>query len=86
MRENQSDPVLSALVRLSEGKQLSSQQLEALRFSWPAFVRRTSLGYVVLDRDRAPDALQAVADTDLRLEKLAAAEPLTLYRPAAPPN
>ena len=86
VRDNQSDPVLGALIRLSEGRRLSPRQVEALRSSWPDFVRRASVGYVVLDRRRAPEQLQSVAATALRLEKLADDEPLTLYRPAVTPD
>ncbi|OFW26273.1 MAG: hypothetical protein A3H97_23410 [Acidobacteria bacterium RIFCSPLOWO2_02_FULL_65_29] len=85
VRDNQSDPVLRALVHLSEGRPLSPEQLAEFRSLWPGFVRRTSLGYVVLDRKRAPDQLQSVAVTDLQLEKLADDDPLVLYRPTATP-
>jgi hypothetical protein len=82
VRDNQRDPVLSALIRLSEGKPLSPAQDDELRRSWPDFVRRTSVGYVVLDRRRATEGLRSVATTTLQLERLAEDDPLTLYRPA----
>jgi hypothetical protein len=80
VRDNQRNPVLSALIRLSERKRLSPRELETLREQWPAFVQRMSIGYVVLDRDRGSEELHALAET-LELDRLAEHRLLTLYRP-----
>jgi hypothetical protein len=82
VRENQRHPVLSSLMRLSEGESISPRQLEVLREEWPAFVKRNTLGYVVLDRDRSSAALQSIAAQQLGLQKLAEDGALALYRPA----
>jgi hypothetical protein len=84
VRDNERDPVLSALMRLSEGKPLSDRQAENLVSFWQAFVERTAVGYVVLDLKRAPEGLRAMTETDLRLEMIAHDGPLVLYRPARP--
>jgi hypothetical protein len=80
VRDNERDPVLSALMRVSEGKQLSRQELQQLRDLWPAFVRRTDVGYVVIDRDRGPEGIDQLV-APLGLERLAEHGSLTLYRP-----
>jgi hypothetical protein len=75
------DPVLGALTRLSEGEPLEAAQAEQLQREWPAFIDRTTLGYVVLDRTRASEQLQALATTSLQLEQVAESGPLVLFRP-----
>lgn len=80
VRDNQRDPVLGALIRLSEGTPLSPRQADDLRVQWPAFAQRTSIGYVVLDVARAPEELRSIAAT-LGLDKIAEHGPLILYRP-----
>jgi hypothetical protein len=83
MDQNERDPVIGALIRLSEGKQLSGRQEDALRSGWSAFLQRANVGYVVLDRNRAPDMLRAFVDDTTELDQLANEPPLTLYRPSA---
>ena len=83
IRDNERDPVLGTLLRLADGTRLSDADLDILRGQWPAFVRRASVGYVVVDGDRGSPALQALVDA-LPLERLAADGSLTLYRPAPP--
>jgi hypothetical protein len=83
MDQNERDPVLGALIRLSEGKQLSASQEATLQSEWPAFLQRANVGYVVLDTNRAPDALRAFVRDSLQLEQLANEEAFSLFRPVA---
>ena len=83
VRDNERHPVLGGLIKLSEGRSLSSPEAERLLEEWPTFVRRTRLGYVVVDRNRASEELQALARGSLELEAVAEEGPLTLYRPIA---
>jgi uncharacterized membrane protein (DUF485 family) len=84
MRENERDPVLSALIRLSEGKVLSPDRIEELRREWPSFLTRTDVGYVVVDAARASDELRSIAESGLQLELLAEHGALRLYHPVVP--
>ena len=86
VRENERHPVLSALIRLSEGQRLTPRQAEDFRGSWPAFVREASIGYVVVDQKRASEELRSMAATRLALERVGEDGPLVLYRPALPPQ
>jgi hypothetical protein len=81
VRDNETDPVLGALIRLSEGQTFTPDEMERLRMAWPEFVERVSIGYVVLDRDRAPDSLRFAVVHALQLEEVADEPPLMLYRP-----
>jgi hypothetical protein len=81
VRDNETDPVLGALIRLSEGQTLAPGEMDRLRTAWPGFVARTPVGYVVLDRNRVTDSLRSAVVEALQLEKLADEPPLTLYRP-----
>ena len=84
IRENESDPVLGALIRLSEGAQLTHGELQKMRSAWPGFAERTSIGYIVLDRRRTPDSLRLATLETLPLEELASDSELTLYRALQP--
>lgn len=86
MQQNESHPVLGALIRLSEGKRLTSAEADELRSGWPDFVRHAQVGYVVLDKNRAKDELRSFVAKGLQLEKLADEKALTLYRPASTPD
>jgi hypothetical protein len=81
VRDSERHPVLGGLIKLSEGRSLSGPEMDQLLEGWPAFVMGTTLGYVVLDRERASEELQALAKTSLRLEAVAEDGPLALYRP-----
>jgi hypothetical protein len=81
VRDNEADPVLGALIRLSEGQVLAPDEMQRLQLSWGDFVARSSVAYVVLDRHRATESLRAAVAEALPLEQLADEPPLTLYRP-----
>ncbi len=75
------EPVLDALMTLSENRPLSAEGAERLVREAPDFLRRADVGFVVIDRSRAPAALYAVAIEALRLELIDADGPFELYRP-----
>ena len=75
------EPVLDALMTLSENRPLSAEGAERLVREAPDFLRRADVGFVVIDRSRVPAALYAVAIEALRLELIDADGPFELYRP-----
>ncbi|MBI2186646.1 MAG: hypothetical protein HYU37_05905 [Acidobacteria bacterium] len=77
------DPMVDALIWLSEHKPLDHSRRRSLVEDGPAFVRRAHLGFVVVDRARAPDALRAFAIDAFRLERIDASGEFELYRPSA---
>ena len=81
IRDTRRSPVLDALVRLSGGERLAPESLASLEGRGPEFTRRTNLGYVVINRERASPELLAMAVQVLRLEFLSADGLYELYRP-----
>jgi len=77
------DPVVDALIWLSEDRPLDHSRRRSLLEDGPAFVRRAQLGFVVVDRARTPDPLRAFAIDAFRLELIDAAGGFELYRPSA---
>jgi hypothetical protein len=76
-------PILSALIDLSEGRDLAPGIEQVLRERGPEFVRRARIGYVVVDRTRASPRLVNFAIDILRLEKIESSATRDLYRPRA---
>jgi hypothetical protein len=74
-------PVLDALIRLSEGKDVSAEQLAAAQLVASSFVKGARLGYVVVDRTRAREPLVTFAIGALQLEKIGTSGERDLYRP-----
>jgi hypothetical protein len=81
LADTRRDAVLQILVNLSEGQPLSSDDSGLLKMEWQAFVRRTSIGYVVVDHGRASPDLQSLTATTLRLPAIGAHGAFHLYRP-----
>ena len=77
-------PVLAVLAALSEGRDVSPAELDEARHRGPVFVDTAKIGYVVVDRSRASQALVALATSALNLEKIAEAGYRDLYRPRPP--
>lgn len=75
------EPVLAALMTLSENRSLPPDDYEALRRDAPGFLRRANVGFVVIDRSRLPAALAGVAETGLGLTFVKADGVFELYRP-----
>jgi hypothetical protein len=78
-------PVLSALFALSEGQAVTPEQDAAARERADEFLRRSRLGYVVIDETHASPALIAFATDVLGLTLVSREGPLTLYVPRVPP-
>ena len=78
------EPVLNALMTLSENRPLSADQNRQLVAETPAFLQRTKVAFVVVDRARLPAAFDAVALTGLRLELVDVDGAFELYRPGSP--
>jgi hypothetical protein len=77
-------PVLNALMTLSEGQPLPADQEVAARGRAEEFLRRTRLGYVIVDESRASPALADFAIDLLGLTLLTREGPLALYVPQLP--
>jgi hypothetical protein len=74
-------PMLNALMTLSEGTPLSPEQDARARAGLDTFLRRTRVGYVVIDHDQAPPALVAFARDLLGLRPLTSEGARVLYAP-----
>ncbi len=77
-------PVLAVLAALSERREVSPVELEEARRRGAEFVATARLGYVVVDRSRASQALVAFATSAFSLEKIGEADERELYRPRPP--
>jgi hypothetical protein len=75
------DPMVTALMTLSEGRMIDPALETALLRQGPSFAARARIGFVVIDRNRAPAALRAFAIRALRLELLESDGSFELYRP-----
>lgn len=79
-------PILKALLTLSEGGTIPDGECERLAALAPSFIEHSRLGYVVIDRGRASEALASFARRVLSLEKIGEDGQYELYRPAAAPG
>jgi len=79
--ETRRQRILDVLIRLSANPRLPAYAAEPLARRGRRFVERANLGYVVIDRDRASDALVAFARRAFRLELIERSGSLELYRP-----
>jgi hypothetical protein len=78
------DPVMRALLLLSEGRQLPPGLLNEARAGAPAFRRRAALGYVVIETSRATPELRQLAIEVLDLVMLDQVDGYELYAPRTP--
>jgi len=85
-RDARRAPVLNALMTLSEGAPLPAEQEIAARGKAEEFLRRTRLGYVVVDDSLASPALVDFSKDLLGLTLLTREGSLALYVPMVPPN
>jgi hypothetical protein len=77
------DPLLDALITLSEGGNLDAVREAALVERGDEFIRRGRLGYVVIDNDRTPPPLRNFAVRALHLRHVAAEGSYDLFVPAS---
>jgi hypothetical protein len=80
--EARRDPVLDALIELSEGKTLDPEREGLLIEQGQGYLDRHRLGLVVIDRGRATTALREVVVRAFRLQLVASDGPFELYRPS----
>ena len=76
------DALFDALMTLSEGKPIAFDHEQRLLDEAPAFLARTRIGYVVIDRLRTSLPLQRFAVRAFHLRQVASDGPLDLYVPA----
>jgi MFS family permease len=74
-------PVIRLLLRLSEGGQVNQREITRARHAAPDFIRRSRLGYVVIDTRAASPGLREMTIDILDLEKIAESDGRELYRP-----
>ena len=74
-------PVIRLLLRLSEGTAVSEREIARARRAAPNFIRRSRLGYVVVDTRAASPQLRELTIDILDLEKIAESDGRELYRP-----
>lgn len=80
--EIRSDGMLDALIWLSEGRTLDPSRQRALIEAGPEFARRATVGFVVIDRERTPEALRDFAVRAFRLQLVEVDGIFELYRPS----
>jgi hypothetical protein len=78
MRSNQ---MVDALIVLSEGGQISDELKATLVDLGPAWIERSKIGFVVIDRPRTSQALSDFAIGAMQLERVDTDGDLELYRP-----
>jgi hypothetical protein len=83
MTDVRRDPMVDALIWLSEGRPLDESRRRSLLEDGPAFVNRARLGFAVVDRARTPEPLRAFAIDAFGLELIDVSGELELYRPTA---
>jgi hypothetical protein len=81
MQRQRQSVTVRRLIRLSEGQQLSLQDLEEVKRRAPGFVDRTRLAYVVIDVSQTPPALRNFAIEAYGLVKLGESDGRELYVP-----
>jgi hypothetical protein len=68
VRDTRQDPMLDALIWLSEGRDLDASRWRSLTETGPGFVERARVAFVVIDRRRTPRALREFANTAFDLQ------------------
>ena len=79
------DPMVDALIWLSEGRPIDASRHQSLLEAGPSFIERANVGFVVVDTARAPEALRQFAIEAFALEFVDRDDAFELYRPASPP-
>jgi hypothetical protein len=75
------DPMLDALITLSEGGTLTEDRRRTLIEQGPEFIRQTRIGFVVVDGVRSSPQLREFAVRALRLRRVDGEGPYDLYTP-----
>jgi hypothetical protein len=80
-----SDPMVDALIWLSEGRSIDASRQQSLIEAGPSFIQRANVGFVVIDSARAPDALREFAIRAFALQFVDRDDVFELYAPSPPP-
>ena len=81
--EIRQDPVLDALITLSEGGTLDAAREHTLTGLGQEFMRRARVGFVVIDTSQASPYLRELAVRTLRLRRIDSEDPYELYAPVS---
>jgi hypothetical protein len=76
------DPMVDALIWLSEGRPIDTSRRQSLLEAGRSFVERANVGFVVLDTARTPDVLRQFAIDAFALQLVDRDDVFELYRPA----
>jgi hypothetical protein len=79
------DPMVDALIWLSEGRAIDASRQRSLIEAGPSFIQRANVGFVVIDSGRTPDALRDFAVQAFALQLVDRDDVFELYAPAPPP-
>jgi hypothetical protein len=79
------DPMVDALIWLSEGRSIDASRRQSLVEAGPSFIRRANVGFVVIDSDRTPDALREFAIQAFALQLVDRDDVFELYAPVQRP-
>jgi hypothetical protein len=74
-------PIVDALITLSEGGALTEDQIDRFHARQSTFLERADLGWVMVNHEHAPRALDAFARHAFQLEEVAREGSRVLYRP-----
>jgi hypothetical protein len=77
------DPMVDALIWLSEGRAIDASRRQSLVEAGPSFVDRANVGFVVVDAARAPEVLRQFAIEAFGLHFVDRDDGFELYTPAA---
>jgi len=81
LNDVRSQPTLDALMTMSEGGVLTPEQAAIIRARAPRFIRRSNVGYVVIDHRESPRHLVEFVIDAWGLQEVARDGPIVLYRP-----
>jgi hypothetical protein len=85
-QRNASDPMMSALTTISEGRPLTPEAGAAARAWRENFLKRSCARYVVLDKDRAPAGVREFSIELLGLASVHSDDKYELFTPMDPPS
>jgi hypothetical protein len=85
VRDTRRDPMLDALLWLSEGRELDASRWRSLVETGPEFVERAKIGFVVIDRRRTTRAIRELANRAFELQLIESDGDFELYAPRLSP-
>ena len=83
---NRRHDVLGVIMALSEGRPVSAERFARAKSRAPGFISRSHLGYVIVNRLRAPAGLEQAVIELLDLERIDQDARRVVYVPRPPPN